>query len=482
VVTAVVCGLVFVLLGLQAGSAQATPVKRLSDEDVSVLKAAAVSSTGSALIAESFGSGFVKPDSLFSFAPSSPPLTLVSDAVVLSAAVSSNGRFEAWATGACTRIFGRDTQTARVYLNKAGEPASSSATITLPAAYAHIGIDGMSIGPTGRVTALVSTYDDPCLIDQSTGPVNRYHDAIITAAPGATHFQVVAAVHSDPGSSLVSPTGSTFLLCAGRQRLTYVRANSVFEVSHPVSQGTCVLGPSGELYRLNKNGTEPQIVTGVRTIRQAVIKPPGTGLLGQILNPAETDDTFGAGISASGAQELLDYQRTTDNGAFAGTPDLVLFDSRDGKSVLIPLPKKLGKLTIQSGLWTGPRTVLLFPERGGAITPPAKSISLNVDTRTWGPLVDLGQGSRGAVRCVLPSGDVLFADGNPEPSEVTDNTKIRLLNRSGTRIRTIDTSAIGPIHAISCPSGSHNIYVSTGSHPATLYSIQASAINGSPWH
>jgi hypothetical protein len=482
---------------LSSGDANATVASELATLPAGVLSVTSAAPAGSPLVADGLDKdGFAGPDSLFVLAPTASPFALANNQYTPVSAVSSNGRFLAWADECAPG----DTQKDRVYLADPSDPDEPT-QLTLPAGYTRVGIARIAVTPSGRVTALVSNLSYTLCGPTGSSPDDR--EAIVTAAPGVRGFRLVADVPTNSGGSSISTDGSTFVLCSADE-LVSVEADPTFRVRRARVRDSfgpdCAAGDGGTAYQTYvAPGRHLGVITlvGNRATETPLRNltpygPHGADFLDdQFAVGTPSPGTNGTGLVSPSGKDALFYRDPTQTGLITITSGLVLFNGATRAQTYIRVPSSLRGWGLTAAGWLTPTTVVAFPgpPRGGKDF--IFVIFLNLKTRKWGPLLrfrppgysdkSVYDASYGTYYCALPSGRILFAGGRFGIGAALKSASIFVSNAGGTKLAAIDTSELGVINRISCPAGADHVFASVGQDPASLYSIPESSLDGSAW-
>jgi hypothetical protein len=425
------------------------------------------------------------PGSLLVLSPGAPPFRVAGHRWA-GGAVSANGRYAVWAKGSCHSLsFGR---------LDLGSASRSPQPLGVPRRFQRATVEGINVSSSGRVTALVSTYDSlRCGGGSGSSTPPGTVEAVLSAASGARSLSVVAdapqavaaanpAGVEDVGAFSVSPDASTFVLCSylhsgarsavlvdlrNDQRLLVRRATA--KASSRIGQVECAAGNSGAAMMLaNVRGLAYLVSIQAASPRAAMHRVEG--LIYLTMSPAG-NQAFANDDSGNPVIVDLRSGRVTPITAPAGWHQCCNVQGAEGG---FEYDQELGSF---SGVgvfgWATPEQIIANPNRHLLI--------LNARTHRWSkPGARVGPSGIGfTVFCPLPSGRILIANGTSGAD--IDSYRLYLSNRTGARVDAVSTGQVGAIHDISCAPGGNTVFVSVGKYPAKLYAANATAINGSPW-
>jgi hypothetical protein len=470
---------IFLLGAPRAGATIATKVATFPGFGQVVVPAA--SSAGTLTLAQTSGpqSSYLYPNELFALTPSAAPVSLTGPGYVAKTALSSNGRYAAWVVGPCSSSGFAPTRADRVYVLDAAS-GTTPHELTLPSRYAAAGFGALSISASGSITALVSTYNYNILCaGRQRSP--RDTEAVLTAAPGAARLTVLASVPTYIGmASVTSPDSNTYALCSAigpDSRTAELISVSVGDQPRlrRVSMRRSQRDTSGVACGAANSGAAAMMFEPSNTSYDRLITL-GDGVVHSVRLPAKAP-WYGPILSPSGREALV-----WPTEGEAGVVNLA-----SGRFTDIPLATSLRRLKADpfahqagQGLdWVDAHTIIGATDASNGCKG-VYLFTLDPTTRRWSTLRRVSQCDNGSQYCPLPSGRILVAELLPQPNAANID-KFYLFNAAGAGFESIQTGRLGIIHDVSCDPGDGQVYLSVGTSPAALYSVAASAIDGSPW-
>ena len=360
-------------------------------------------------------------------------------------------------------------------------------------------MQAVNVSASGRLTALMSTYDSEQCAEPSPQTPAGARYAVLSAAPGATSLTVIASVPAavaaaipggvqDTGVFTVSPDAGTFVLCSfprfgarsaqlidvmsGNQlsvrRATTTTSSRVDQVQCAASNSGAammtVLAKASQLYLVSLvGGTRPNVVhhriddllnfsmspSGREAFAQETMsgRPVLINLSNARITPLAIPPGWRRGCCGGSAISSSEHSFEPDNefGSFAAS---------SAAGGLFP--------------WVTPDEIIANPGN--------REMLLNPRADRWyvGP-----RGLSFATYCPLPSGLLLLAKGTEGTSSTTYT--LYLFNPVTAHLAVISTDQLGVIHGISCGANGDTVFASVGQFPATLYAASGAGIDGSAW-
>lgn len=353
--------------------------------------------------------------------------------------------------------------------------------VTLPAAYAHSGMNAVAVADDGTLTIRVR---------RCQRFATRQDLAVLTAGPASSQLTLRFRL-SPPNGSATSQDGRVFAGCTNASHHGRIRTArlSLIDSRAPGRVRTARL-----TYDTQNLVTCVASDAGTATI-SVVRKRPGKNkfkFVGVTIGRAGTH-TFGVPVSlpksrglalALGAASPDGKQVITAFGSFDRHPKATVIQTTSGRhSRLFRVPaiaNAVGAVAYPSTNTDAYRSFDSWDPFAPALVltdEPSTVGIFNARTLTESPSMRVNRYGR-IDPCFLPSGRVLFV-GSPDGSAGASYS-LAITNPARTRIEPIDTTQTGPISSASCEAVASTGQVLLSTPAGHVFSVAANTLDGSP--